>query len=567
MIPDLSNLSLAHFDANAATQTNQGEYEPSYATAQDQVIGEIGDEIVRVLAASQEDAGDVCEAIATWCATHRQACSGDAVWVAALAAFNINTPEKRAIATRLLLNIENNLIPALTDRQLFNAICARINNDSPANDYHYDGILWLTYRSRFGNLPTTQLELDALDREYQMAIDVGDGANKLPPFWANLGRAMLVNEGESADYMRVPWHPRRPDCHDRSIMEWMGSSPEVRQMAIQARTRSEEHIRPLYNAFGEHFGFGVYDTIAIPDTITSLPAVYGVASFGRDSTSRELLEDHRDEYIGVIKVRLATLAQRFFAENRVLNPMQFGDDQWGPNGGMTALDYTAAFHDITPIFAARPEHEEHGKLIDMLLSTVRLPRDWVLNEDRTRTYYLKKGMLGGPFWPRESLSPIFEVAVQQVTEPFVIEGNELAWYVDAFGRKDEMTPFDNEVMRELADDLWAEYAVFNTGVVWKWAQDYNERREYTSWKPRHGRIVNRYVRPDGLGRPKKRVLITSGTLDRHDIYFYDLPASRVMPAHPEFNKNVANRWFDPSIQTRVNAIRARHDTIRTRSAQ
>ena len=82
MLPDLSKLSLASsIEADAATQTGTGQPEVRYGTAQEQVIGELADEIVRAIAATQPDAGDVCAAVATWCATHRPACSGDAVWV------------------------------------------------------------------------------------------------------------------------------------------------------------------------------------------------------------------------------------------------------------------------------------------------------------------------------------------------------------------------------------------------------------------------------------------------------------------------------------------------------
>lgn len=561
MLPNLSKLSLGSIEADAATQTGPGQPDVLYETAQDQVFGELADEIVRAIAANVGDAGDVCDAVATWCATHRPACSGNAVWAAALAAFNINTPEKRRTATRILMNMPNDLIPALTDRQLFNAICGRISHESPADDYHYDGLLFLTYRSRFANVPTTTLQLHALDREFVMQLQE-HGADRGPaPFWAKLGKAMLQNPDEpEPDYMQVPWHERRPECTDRAVMAWLATA-QVRNLAIARVTRGEdEDMEALVNAFGAHFQFGGYYTAPIPTTVTALQTVYGIVS-GPDMTTTytQLLEHHRDEYIRDIKTRVLGLAQRFYLEE-VYDPTDpnvelalFGDDQ------------RLAAAELWPVLSGY--NISRTRLADRRFRTVRLPRSWILNEDAGRKWNIEHGMGGGPFWPKESLSPIFESAIETITDPFVLEMDKLDHYGGAFGPRSQMSVVtERNVMKQLAPWLWERYT-FNTGIVWKWTKDYKPatRRFPASWPVRHGRILLQFARDVGTpGNPrlKRRMLIASGTPDAHNHYFYDVPARAIMLAHPtDFHSNIANRVYDPAALAQAAAIRAELDQV------
>ena len=173
---------------------------------------------------SKKPADDVCAGVAKWCATRKSNCSDDEVWRIALAAFGINSIDKRDMICALLLRLQEPLLPRLSDHQLFNLLCNNLAKYQPDETLPIlsTGILrarTLTVLTLPGRGPMTQMQRDAI-QAYLRSDD-----DKDMMFVKNFLAITYKNKGDGrADWRNVPWHEDHPQLTTNAVAKWIVES-------------------------------------------------------------------------------------------------------------------------------------------------------------------------------------------------------------------------------------------------------------------------------------------------------------------------------------------------------
>lgn len=215
MLPNLGGLSLrAPIGAPKAAAVDPEEPpEP----AQEQVFRELPELIVAQLLNGMGGDG-VCAAVVDFCASHKVPCTGEAVWMAALAAFGITTQPIKDDVTAILVDwgLRAPLRPALGAQQLFMLLCNQLRKRGWAKPYGGWGNFpemseWMTsitaWNYRMLTLVSkpgiTQMELDCLAGHF-----VGIQTASLHEQTERIGELVTRDRG---DFRRIPWSDPSPE--------------------------------------------------------------------------------------------------------------------------------------------------------------------------------------------------------------------------------------------------------------------------------------------------------------------------------------------------------------------
>lgn len=196
----------------------------SYAQEEALRSRDIAETIVEQLL-KDKNAGELCAAVARWCATSKANCPDDEVWRLALAALGIDTLRKRDEVASASLQFPqgNTLLPRLSARQLFNIICTRLMElRYEATSYSYDRMIkWLTIGKQLGNVTPIQGSVLVL-----FQFEAPDTAlDNERWFWKLYNIANATPIGVSWDVRDIPWHENVPMVTTHNLLDWLWDLP------------------------------------------------------------------------------------------------------------------------------------------------------------------------------------------------------------------------------------------------------------------------------------------------------------------------------------------------------